>query len=298
MRASTTQNTHRAPSCQNNTPTPSLCQVKTLDKEAIREKTPLITVYPHCIIYKPKARFRPFQPHSTSKRGVISDFTRRSRFRLFATLAKISGNLKIRPIFVTLTYHYGHLNAPQSTKSQLHDFLVRLRNYDPGVQFIWRIELQKRGAPHYHMIIFPSSSCRSAGTESYLIELSRIWHSIADPKSRRHKDFGCKVKVITSYRMACAYVSKYVAKVGNDITDSHQGKHWANSMNLPIEVCSTVELNERGSHLAIEKIRRWLLEHGKIKQAQPEYLNVYREQTVFISSDEFDIVFYENPVPQ
>ena len=98
--------------------------------------------------------------------------------------------------------------------------------------------------------------------------------------------------------MACAYVSKYVAKVGNDNTEDYQGKHWANSMNLPVKICSTIELNERGSRLAIEKIRRWLLKHGKIKQAQYEYLNVYREQTVFIFSDDFDAVFYENPVPQ
>ena len=283
---------------QNNTVTSPSCQEKTLDKEAIREKTPLITIYPHCIVYRPKARFRPFQPHRTSKRGRISDFTRRSRFRLFALLAKISGNPKFQPIFVTLTYHYGHINAPQSTKSQLHNFLVQLRNYDPDFQYIWRVELQKRGAPHYHMIIFPSSSCGSSGTPAYQLEISRIWHSIADPNSRRHKDFGCKIKVITSYKMACAYVSKYVAKVSNDIPDDHQGKHWANSMNVPIEVCSTIELNEQGSRHAIEKIRRWLLKHGKDKQAQYEYLNVYREQTVFISPDEFDTVFYENPVPQ
>ena len=277
---------------QNNIASPPSCQEKTLDKEAIREKSSLITVYPHCIVYLPKRRYKSFKSSRVPKRGPISDFTRRSRFRLFTTLAKIDDNPKFQPIFVTLTYHYGHINAPQSTKSQLHNFLVQLRNYDPGVQFIWRIELQKRGAPHYHMIIFPSSLCVSAGTPSYQLEISRIWHSIADPKSRRHKDFGCKIKVITSYRMACAYVSKYVAKVGNDNTEDHQGKHWANSMNLPIRVCSTVELNEQGSHHAIEKIRRWLLKHGKIKQAQPEYLNVYREQTVFVPSDEFDLIFY------
>jgi len=167
----------------NNTTGSSSCQEKTLVNKTIREKLNKFTVYEHCVTYHPMIQKSEGRVRPGPKRGYISQFSKRSRFRLFQLLAKINGNLEEKPLFVSLTYHYGHLKMKSDPKKQLHNFLVQVRNYDPGVQFIWRMEFQIRGAPHFHIIIFPGPSCRRKHKGRYDIEISRIWHRIADPNS-------------------------------------------------------------------------------------------------------------------
>ena len=245
-----------------------------------------ITIYPHCVEY----HYRPEPSEKTHKnrtpRSKISRFSKSARFRLFRCLAKIDPNLSFQPMFVTLTYHHGHHKKSGSTKSQLHHFLVMLRNYDPDVQFIWRFEFQKRGAPHYHLIIFPGNPPYDTDEKKYGIRISSIWHSIADPNSRAHAQYGCKVVNITSYKMACAYVSKYIGKTDNENSDMQNGKHWGNSQNLPFKVHCSMVILMKDTKVIIEKLRQWLISNGKNQYANPLYFNEYRDQTVFIDHNE------------
>ena len=277
--------------------TTSDCQENTLVSDnAIFENKNHFEVYPHCIVYKKAFKKTSSYHPEQRKRGKISNFSKRARFRLFFLLAKINNKLDFPPIFVTLTYHYGHLNTEKTTKEHLHNFLVQLRYIDPDVQFIWRIELQKRGAPHYHFIIFPSVYRGPNKNITYSLAVARLWHSIADPNSLKHKDFGCLIKNIKNYREACMYLSKYIAKVPDGQSDIEEGKHWGNSRKLPVK-CKIIygAFDEDAAH-CILKIRGWLIKNGRAKYASPEFLNVHTDFVVFVdfkdTPDFFDDELY------
>jgi hypothetical protein len=280
----------------NNTSTPLNCQEKTLvSNNAIFENMSHFIVYDHCVVFKKRKVYSDKREQKRKPRGKISHFSKRARFRLFAILSMIRNDLDVRPIFVTLTYHYGHHNKEKNTKSQLHNFLVQLRNFDPKVQFIWRIELQKRGAPHYHLIVFPGENSYYQNPTSYNITISKIWHNLADPMSLKHKEYGCLVKEIRSYREACIYMSKYVAKPPTEESDLVKGKHWGNSRNLPIKIRKRYGNWDDECKFMITKIRGWLIKNGKAKYASEEYLNIHTSFTVFIDRAVFtEIIISED----
>lgn len=274
-----------------------VCQEKTLVKQEPISQKAKIEVYPHCIIFKPILQTTQGKKGPRKERSIIKKFSKRSRFRLFKLLAKIDHQLNFPPIFISLTYHYGHTLQKKSTKSQLNLFLTRLRQFDPKVQFIWRIELQERGAPHYHLIIFPGLPILIPPNKHYNIVISQIWHSIADPNSEAHSEYGCKVVNIRNYTQACSYLSKYIAKVENLNDDIIEGRHWGNSYNMPFKICRTIEYQDFQAKYIIEKIRHWLLEHGKELQAKREYLNIHSEQCIFMEPNTFKLIEDSDPPP-
>lgn len=83
-------------------------------------------------------------------RGKIKKLSRKSleRMALFASETE----LKFKTM-ITLTYprEYG-LNGKR-VKSDLNKYLVKLRRYCPMVGYFWFLEFQRRGAPHYHIMV-------------------------------------------------------------------------------------------------------------------------------------------------
>jgi hypothetical protein len=260
--------------------------VSPLVKRTIAEESEL-RVYPHCVCYIVKKLPKPSKKRHISKRSTIKTFSKRSRFRLFVAMAQIKSHLVNKPFFITLTYHHGHELREASDKTVLHNFLVSMRDFDQGVQFIWRIDLQKRGAPHYHLILFPSINKKIPNRKKYMINVCNIWHRVADPNSRRHKDFGCDVQNISNYRHACSYINKYLAKLPDGETGLDKGKHWGCSRNLPNKPFDVYKLNEITSPRIIEKLRKWLLKNGRNDYADDYYFNQHRSQIVFIDAREF-----------
>ena len=78
-----------------------------------------------------------------SKRGNITIFSKRSRSRLAWVYSQ--GSWKS---MLTLTYHAGFPKYKDS-KKQLNAFLQHLRR--DGIKYLWVVEFQKRGYPHYHV---------------------------------------------------------------------------------------------------------------------------------------------------
>ncbi|MBA7533515.1 hypothetical protein ES705_25755 [subsurface metagenome] len=265
-------------SCQDN----SSLDIRTISEHYV------FKVYPNCVEYYPKKGSDYYKNRRSAPRGNIQEFSKKSRFRLFHLMSKINNKLSTKPLFITLTYHHGHHKVHSNTKGQLHHFLVMLRRFDPHVEYIWRIELQKRGAPHYHMIIFPGIVETDFYKDDYWAKVAMLWHSIADPDSRAHKDYGCVVREINSYRDACAYISKYVGKYNPEEDPVKVGRHWGNSRNLPFRINSHVTTNRSEAKKIIEILRNWLLEHGKKQYACEEYFNIMRPQVIFISSEMFE----------
>ena len=144
-------------------------------------------------------RFRP-------PRGLVRTFSRKARTRLQQTLCAIpTRHIGQGMLFVTLTYPRAYPGDWRLWKSQLHNWRKRLFKRCPRASFVWKLEPQKRGAPHFHLIV--------TGVPYLAREwLSRSWYEVVGSSDEKHLVAGTNVQQIMSSRGVAAYAAKYTAK--------------------------------------------------------------------------------------
>lgn len=149
-------------------------------------------------------------------RGRISSFSPGSRRRLLQMFASLKSDLM--PVFVTLTYPSVFPDAATS-KRDLHNFLKRwLRKY-PRSSWIWKLEKQKRGAPHFHIFVW------GVPYTALLLHVSPTWYQVVGSGDVKHLRAGTRVELLRSIRGAFFYASKYLAKVDGG-SDNFDGRWW------------------------------------------------------------------------
>jgi hypothetical protein len=134
------------------------------------------------------------------KRGKVTEFSPASRRRLQSLLQKMEFD---GGVFMTLTYP-AEFPSPAVAKKHLHNFFRKMSRLHPEASAIWRLEFQKRGAPHFHLMWFNLPYMPKA-------YLKKVWGQVigyADPFTR--------IEWMQSRRGVVSYVSKYVAKVGGE----------------------------------------------------------------------------------
>lgn len=287
------QSSNLPPGKRENTPSPAGSQAENDFSIKTHKRSYRVAVYPHSIEFLPPERNENRSRRLAPPRGQIKSFSKRARFRLFFLLSKLRDITEVKPLFISLTYHYSHTKDTQKHRKDIHLWLTELRRYDPGAAYIWRLEYQERGAPHFHLIVYPGTQYRKTKGAEYTAKLSLFWHRIADPNSKAHESYGFHQRIINDYRMACAYVSKYIAKTDGIDMNIVGSKHYGNSRNLPIEIDSLHIMTEGLAKNLIERIRKWLVYNGKEQYATPEWFNYERPQIVFLSVDEFEYLMNE-----
>lgn len=148
--------------------------------------------------------------HKTSKgakRGVITQFTRKSRKRLLELFSRII--LPEKKLFLTLTYGQKYPD-PKTAKRHIDTYGKRLRRAHPDCVFIWRIEPQERGAPHFHIIILGKDFIPVKDIRKDWLEV--IGNEYANNAAGTPKCPSMKIKRLDSRKQVFYYVSKYIAK--------------------------------------------------------------------------------------
>jgi len=136
-------------------------------------------------------------------RGDVTVFSKQSRLRLLRLLAEISPpavkGFRHRVSFLTLTTQAHH--HPRQFKKYLQVFFKRMGRKAPRLSMIWRMEYQKRGAPHVHCIVYNAP---------YIDKLwiQEAWGEIVG----QDRPF-TRVESVRSYKHLVNYASKYAAKV-------------------------------------------------------------------------------------
>src|SRR5262245_28394097 len=125
------------------------------------------------------------------QRGTIRGFSRASRRRMLRWVQTIDREMSGMPLFVTLTYPGDWPGDPRRWKRDLDAWLKRLRRAQPAAWAVWRLEPQRRGAPHYHLLVF--------GVDCLPIEwLSRTWFEVVGSGDLRHLVAGTQVQRVRS----------------------------------------------------------------------------------------------------
>lgn len=144
-------------------------------------------------------------------RGEIVGFSWRSRMRLLRQLACIDQSKVESGLFVTLTYPGVFSLNPAEWKRDLDAFVKRLRREHPEAAGWWKLEPQRRGAPHFHLLLFGVGGLDLAALQGWV---SGAWYEVVDSGDVRHLHAGTRVERVRTWAGVMAYAGKYLGKTG------------------------------------------------------------------------------------
>lgn len=229
-----------------------------LGKAPYLNAAPRVRVYEHSIeVDRPQPEdWDP--PCPPEKRGEVTEFSRKSRRRLMRKMMKVESGRLCDPVFLTLTWHKEWEAEHDEVQRQLNAFLQALRRQWPDNRYLWRLEFQKRGAPHIHLILWRPAGSNGLDANDVEEWASETWHRITEEPSEHHREYGADCRKITSWREASAYVSKYCGKVEENPQVEYTGRRWGTSRSLPVEPVASFEADLDFIHQLRRILRRWI----------------------------------------
>lgn len=263
----------------------------------VRESAPLSTTHirPQ-IIYKAgssilkSTKGEKMAPKGGGIRGNVSGFSKQSRHRLMVIIGGIRRNAEL-PSFVTLTYPC-EFPSVEKAKRDLKIFLQRLNRKFGGAGFIWKLEPQKRGAPHYHLLVW--------GVDNSILYgwVLKNWHEIAGNGDRMHYLFHagllpdtqkCVTKVY-SWKGVWSYASKYLGKTF-DVAEWGQkwtGRFWGigNRVNIPFGEDVVFDTSWR----EVVKLMRFQRRFSGIKKGNGNSLTIFCDADQWISKLDIKVI--------
>ena len=227
------------------------------------------------------------------RRGKVHGFSRAAQTRMKRKMAQT--RIKCKPLFVTLTYPDDFPGSPRQWKRDLKVFFQRLLRAFPEVGDIWKLEPQKRGAPHYHMLVWLPYGY--AEIHKFTKWVADNWYEIVGSGDINHwkwhmgllgnGNLPC-VGTINSPRGAMAYAGKYMGKLTEegDLEPEllkawgEAGRWWGviGKKNIPWADLVEVEVSFQEAAILMRLIRRAsrYVKNGKmyqIKSRQYQSLN-------------------------
>jgi hypothetical protein len=175
------------------------------------------------------------EPSGGGVRGEIQVFSAKSRYRLFQTLHK----LEFKTVtFCTLTYPAEFPTDAKVYKAHLKEYRRRFELWFGKYPAVWRLEFQKRGAPHYHIMYLDAPFIN-------IQDWCELWHDVIRSNDPAHLKNGVDVKLVTGgaeSKLVASYLAKYVAKIDDRIQSCmkiNPGRWWGKwniAEEKPIEV--------------------------------------------------------------
>lgn len=149
-------------------------------------------------------------------RGEVCGFSRKSRSRLLRKVAKLNQKELASPLFVTLTYPGEWEKDWWRWKTHLDNFSKRFERVFTDGFFFWKLEFQRRGAPHFHLMVFDIDTID-------IDWLSKAWYEVVGSGDERHLRAGTQVEKSRGWQRVTAYCAKYL---GKDVSSDHVGRIW------------------------------------------------------------------------
>ena len=165
-------------------------------------------------------------------RKSIVGFSRASRMRFQCMMGKM---LKAGTwYFITLTYPAEFSNDPKSYKINLKAFVLKLRRAFPAISGFWKLEPQKRGAPHFHVL-----TTGQVDLIDLIVFVPQVWYEVVGSNDPLHLAWhkgllGNKpcVEKVESDEGVMWYASKYIGKTIDELPEDKTelwkkiGRYW------------------------------------------------------------------------
>jgi len=197
---------------------------------------------------KTSNRLGPSRRRSGGTRDRVRGFSRESRRNLLRRLASINRGafkaFKGRLISITLTYPHEYPENPKVCKNHLKALRRRLQRKIGEFAGFWRLGIQKRGAWHFHLLLFVGPSVGSVSELRRFISSS--WYEVTGMISEGHLRAGTRVVAVQRWREVTSYVERYMAKPEEFPEGLKTGRIWGvwNEDLLPVR-WKTVQISLR-----------------------------------------------------
>ena len=188
-----------------------------------------------------------------STRSDVGGFSRKSRRRLLKLCASIPWSLFEVRMFTTLTYPDDFPTDGREVKRHLAAFRRRFERRYGKQAVVWKLEFQRRGAPHFHFLLSLPAAVDIVEFRSWL---SAAWYEVVGSGDLRHLLAGTQSEVAeTDCGRYFAYGVKSTGskEYQNQVPEGFQnvGRFWGNWNISPewrggeIEARDYVELRRR-----------------------------------------------------
>lgn len=171
------------------------------------------------------------------KRGDVMNLSDKSVARLVFIAQNTDIELKG---MVTLTYPSKYPSDGKMIKDHLNTFLTWAKKVQGIGNYLWFLEFQKRGAPHFHIL-----------TENDIThakrDVSRIWYGIVDSGDPRHLRVGTRTEKIRDVGGAGKYAAKYGAKKSQKAVPPefrNVGRFWGASRGMTPVMRESIEIHD------------------------------------------------------
>lgn len=235
-----------------------------VNRHISQRKNPVksLLLWPRAV--KLERSFKKDFPGKRGERSEISSLSLASKKRLKFTASNAFPSLVSQ---FGMTYHRKNPNGHE-VKTHLNAFLVALRRKFPSVRYLWILEFQSRGTPHFHLYI--SLPHDTPGLHEFMAE---TWHRIAEPKSQQHKRVHYHDRNFIPWDMGSgSYLCKYLDKEHQKAVPegfTGVGRFWASSRGLvpePIKV-EMADIDNAFSYQIVDE------ETGEVQEfSAPEYV--------------------------
>jgi len=185
-----------------------------------------------CVIEARRERIVTGRVYGGGLRGKVNTFSSASRRRLMRLIG-IVDQREATPLFVTLTYPGDWPKDSRVWKRQFDNFWKRLERKFGDVGCVWKLEAQRRGAPHFHLLVWGLSYVP-------LLEwISQAWYEVVGSGDLRHLRAGTQVQELRSWHGVMSYASKYLGKVDYELPKDggweNVGRFWGvrGAPNIP-----------------------------------------------------------------
>jgi hypothetical protein len=217
------------------------------------------------VSFKDNARNRTCFTKGGGKRGKVRGFSIVSRRNLLRRLASINRStfraFKGRLLFLTLTYPTNYPDDPNLCKQHLEAFGKRLERKYAALAIFWRMGIQKRGALHFHLLLFVPPPFGSLKQIRHFMASS--WYEICGEGGEGHLLHGTHVEELRTWKKATSYAEKYMAKEEAFPEGLETGRIWGvwNEDLLPVR-WETVRVSLKDAYRVRRVYRRLAKRRG------------------------------------
>lgn len=222
--------------------------LKSVPKKHLFSNLPYLTndfgvqIFPNCVKIKCGLKSSFDRDIPERKKDDITKFSINARRRMIKFLSMVNLEFYEDPLFVTTTFHNAYPKNSEQLKTILRNYLKKLKYSFPDLHYAWRLEWQKRKAPHFHILLFPSKPRNNYERDKLVKQIKLAWFSFLKDHDYYTFKYSCDVQTIKEKKKLYSYVSKYTAKTEEESEIVYSGQRHGHSRDInikPIESFST-----------------------------------------------------------
>lgn len=251
-----------------------------------------VSCFEHCVEFISSVKNPP--PPETPKRLAddIQKFSKNSRTRLLKFFSEINVSHYHRIYFTTLTYHEDFPLDHKTLKVTLDNFFKSIKRHFPESTWMWRLEFQQRGAPHFHLLFFVEKNSQLCNSNTFSKMIKEAWFNHKSCRCEHCRRYAVDVVELDTFKKGMNYVSKYSAKEDPRSKPRSSGRLWGYSNNIVRK-----KIHSRSISLAdFVLLKKYLWEHYYEDKFKRTYLDKIASEytSTFLFVDPNAVLLYLN----